>query len=99
MIIFQRQTKNEPSYKMLNECFEINTACNLNTETKFKSGSLTLDNNDETIVKHAIHPISATTVQFDSELFEWVDFSFNGSPSVHRVLATINGARWEKQRP
>ena len=84
---------------MLNECFEINTACNLNTETKFKSGSLTLDNNNETIVKHAIHPISATTVQFDSELFEWVDFSFNGSPSVHRVLATINGARWEKQRP
>ena len=95
MIIFKRQTKNVPSYKMLSECFEIDAACDLDTETKFKSGSLTLDNNDETIVKYAIRPISATTVQFDPELFEWIDFTFHGSPSVHRVLATIDGPRWE----
>jgi hypothetical protein len=95
MIIFQRQTKNAPTYRMLSECFEIDAACDLDIETKYKNGSLTLDNNDETTVKYAIRPISATTVKFDPELFEWIDLSFNVSTNVHRVLATSDGPRWE----
>lgn len=94
MLIFQRQTKNVPSLKILSEAFEINASSGLNTEEKYKHGSLTLDDTDE-IVKYAIRPITATAVQFDPQLFEWIDLSFNGSSSTHQVLAAIDGPGWE----
>ena len=90
----QRQTKNDDDLKLLCECIEIDAGSSDGIEAKDKNGFVTLSDELGTVTQYAFKPITATAIDFDPALLEWIDFSFNGSGSTHLVLAAKIGSDW-----
>jgi len=90
----QRQTKNDGALKLLCECLEIDAGSSEGIEEKYKNGFVTLSDEPGTITQYAFKPITATSIEFDPNSLEWIDFSFNGSGSTHLVLAAKIGSDW-----
>lgn len=90
----QRQTKNNDTLKLLCECIEVDAGSDPGIEDEYKNGFVTLSEVPSTIVQYAFKPITATSAEFDTDALEWIDFSFDGSRSVHLVLAAKIGSNW-----
>ena len=81
-----RTSKNDPSKRFLCSVVPVTHSTSAKFLAKHKNGTITLNNGS--LVRLAFTDITATSILDKNGTFRWVPFSFNGSKTVHKILAT-----------
>ena len=81
-----RTSKNDPSKRFLCSVVPVTHSTSAKFLAKHKNGTITLNNGS--LVRLAFTDIAATSILDKNGTFRWVPFSFNGSKTVHKILAT-----------